>query len=179
MSACSPTHHIGLHNNSHQSYQHAHHLGPTRSGHTPTRDTIVALGYILICLSGGHSTRSLSSSLLSASLHPQQPSSQLCLVNPPSTAHTHCDPSDSLPSNPLQWQTSSAAKTRNIVHMINMSHKHTTTPNLRPAYLTTTENPACYTTDTPSSTPLIVDSGASICITPHWQDFLTYHTSML
>lgn len=51
---------------------------------------------------------------------------------------------------------------------------------LRPAtYLTTVCDAHCITSEHSSGTALIIDTGVSVCVTPHCDDFVSYHPSRL
>ncbi len=47
------------------------------------------------------------------------------------------------------------------------------------SYLLTIELPQCYNNLMNKDFLLIIDSGASVCISPHWLDFITYMTSKM
>ncbi len=67
----------------------------------------------------------------------------------------------------------------NIVKLINFLDDTTNiqlTKQHAPLYFSLVDGATCYTSST-SDPPLIVDTGASVCISPVKSDFKTYHTS--
>jgi hypothetical protein len=47
------------------------------------------------------------------------------------------------------------------------------------SYLSTIELPKCYNSVMKQDSLLIIDSGVSVCISPHWSDFITYTMSKM
>ena len=47
------------------------------------------------------------------------------------------------------------------------------------SYFTVLDTPTCYNTTAECDTIIIVDSGASVCVTPHHSDFVTYQRSSM
>lgn len=68
-----------------------------------------------------------------------------------------------------------------IVHILHFGI-HTKTIISRedaPLYFNLLDSPTCYSTTTKMDPPLIIDTGASVCITPVKSDFITYHPSKM
>lgn len=70
-----------------------------------------------------------------------------------------------------------------IVHILKFNTHNPTTHLTRaeaPIFFSLLENPSCYSTSVQhNETPLIVDSGASVCISPIRSDFITYNQSRI
>ena len=124
----------------------------------------------------------------------------LSLLFTPSTSHFLTSTSRT-PLHDIPWASSTTNPTFNLEHfdmtfpldadpsdimtMMNftlgstLSAHHDLTQRHAPIYFSLLDNPTCYMSESPTSPPLIVDTGASVCISPIKSDFKTYLPSTM
>ena len=79
---------------------------------------------------------------------------------------------------PARWKPKSVSSNKSFASFM-LFRVLTKLSNLNFVYLLTIELPKCYNNVMNQESLLIVDSGASVCISPHRSDFLTYTTSKM